>query len=131
MWCLISILAMNLSNEVTRVILIASVSPRHAHYRHAERKIHPLQPPTLSAEDAPQHAIQHSNVDVALRRGAQTDQAHEDPTQKGWHEERDVSVTCALDMQPSPLDRPSQLGQPVTPPMVTHVVLYSPEPHER
>src|SRR6266478_4998013 len=43
-----------------------SVSPRHAHYRHTKRKTHPLQPPTLSAENATQHAIQHSNIDVAL-----------------------------------------------------------------
>src|SRR5213080_3476570 len=107
-----------------------SVSPRHTHYRHPKRKIHPLQPPTLSAEDAAQHTIQHRNIDVALRRGAQTGKAHEDPTQKGWHEESYVCVTRALDTQPSSLDRLSQLWQPVTPPMVTHVVLYSPQPHE-
>src|SRR5205814_4284793 len=131
MWCLISILAMNLSNEVTRVILMPSVSPRHAHYRHTKRKIHPLQPPTLSAEDAAQHPIQRRNIDVALRRGAQTGQAHQDPTQKRWHEERYVRITRALDIEARSLDRPSQLGQTVTPPMVTHVVLYSPQPHER
>src|SRR2546425_1582537 len=89
----------------------ASVSPRHAHYRHTKRKIHPLQPPTLSAEDAPQHTIQHRNIDVALRRGAQTGQAHEDPTEERWHEERYVCITRALDIEARALDRLSQLGQ--------------------
>ena len=74
------VLDFNLGDEpvqrVTRVILMASVSPRHAHYRHTERKIHSLQPPTLSAEDAAQHTIQRGYIDLALRGGAQTRQAH-------------------------------------------------------
>src|SRR5213080_4555870 len=107
MWCLISILAMNLSNEVTRVILMPSVSPRHAHYRHTKRKIHPLQPPTLRAENAPQQTIQRRNIDVALRCGAQTGQAHEYTTQESGHEERDIGVSCALDMKSGSLDRVS------------------------
>jgi len=56
---------------------------------------------------------------------------HEFPDDQDWQKERDVRVRCALDLKAGLFEHMSEFRQTIAPAMMTHIILQTPQKHER
>src|SRR5215510_9931420 len=97
----------------------------------SERQIDITQDRTLRTENLPEHTIQSGNVDSVLRIGLDSCEAHQLSYEQDREEERDVRVSAALDFESRLFEHAPEFRQTIAPPVIAHVVLQTPQEHER